>query len=120
MSVKVIPDQEFLTKNTCELKAMLEAIPEEALNYNEDTFEKDIKRVLGSKDTARISEDMTSFKFDKCNFRASPEICLRAHNTFVHGDKFSNCPHCPMRTRTECEIILMLENRYSKWILTLC
>ena len=41
---------DFLTKNTADLKAMLEAIPKETLAYQEDIFEKDFKEVLNSVD----------------------------------------------------------------------
>ena len=44
-AVKILPDQDFLTKNTAELKEMLEAIPKEALCYEENVFEKDFKLV---------------------------------------------------------------------------
>ena len=37
---KIIPDTDFITKNTADLKAMLETIPKEALNYEEDIFKK--------------------------------------------------------------------------------
>ena len=46
--MKVVPDQNVIAQNTAELKAMLEAIPKEALEYEEDVFEKDFKLVLSS------------------------------------------------------------------------
>ena len=42
--IKIVQNQDFLTKNTADLKAMLEAIPKESLAYEEDVFEKDFKR----------------------------------------------------------------------------
>ena len=45
---QIVPDQNFITQNTADLKLMLESIPEEALNYDMDIFEKDLKEVLNS------------------------------------------------------------------------
>ena len=47
-AVKIQPDQDFLTKNTTDLKPMLEAIPENLLYIEEDVFETDFKQVLNS------------------------------------------------------------------------
>ena len=58
---KIIPDSDFLTQNTTDLKAMLATIPEEALNFEEDIFEKDFKDVLNSfKEEEEQSDNMTS------------------------------------------------------------
>ena len=99
--VKIVPDTEFLT-NTADLKTMLEAIPEEAFNYEEDTFEKDFKVVLNSqKGHEEESDKMTSFNCDQCSFRATSKRCLNTHFVFVHDPKFFNCDMCHVRTRTE-------------------
>ena len=46
--VLISPHCDFLTQNTVDLKAMLEAIPKETLEYDVDVFEKDFKEVLNS------------------------------------------------------------------------
>ena len=71
MTLKLVPDQQFLTSNISELKAMLESILEEALNYDKDTFEMDLKEVLGPEDKVRISDKMKSYNCDECQFRAT-------------------------------------------------
>ena len=93
---KIIPDTDFLTKNTADLKAMLETIPEEALNYEEDIFEKDFKVVLNS-----FEAQEESFNCDQCKFRAISKRCLYVHNIFVHDPKLYNYNTCPMKTRTQ-------------------
>ena len=99
---KIIPDTDFLTQNTADLKAMLETIPEEALNYEEDIFEKDFKVVLNSfEGQEEKSDNMTSFNCDQCKFRGTSERCLYAHIIFVHDPKLYTCNTCPMKTRTQ-------------------
>ena len=46
--MKIVPDQDFLTQNTADLKTMLDAIPNESLEYEVDVFEKGFKEVLNS------------------------------------------------------------------------
>ena len=69
--VKIDPDLDFLTKNTADLKVMLEAIPKNKLLYDEDAFEKDFKLILNSVEKDVQTEAMISFKCEKCNFRGS-------------------------------------------------
>ena len=45
-NTKIMQDTDFITGNTADLKVMLETIPEEGLNYDEDILEKDFKVVL--------------------------------------------------------------------------
>ena len=59
---EVIPDENFLTQNTADLKALLESIPQEILNYDEDVFEKDFKEILNSTQEEYDKSDMSSFK----------------------------------------------------------
>ena len=76
---KIIPDTDFITKNTADLKTMLETIPEEDLNFEEDTFEKDFKIVLNSyKGQEEQVKNMTSLNCDQCGFRAASNRCLGA------------------------------------------
>ena len=99
---KIIPDSDFLTQNTADLKAMLETIPEEALNFDEDIFEKDFKVVLNSvKEQDVQSDNMTSLTCHQCSFRATSKRCLYVHVIFIHDPKFYQCDICPMQTRTE-------------------
>ena len=101
--LKIIPDKDFLTQNTADLKAMLEAIPKEALSYQEDIFEKDFKEVLSSVDNVKREEskDMQSYNCNNCSFRGSSPRCLKSHITFVHDPNFYKCDVCPIKTKTE-------------------
>ena len=100
-AIKIVPDQDFLTNNTADLKAQLEAIPKEDLFYEEDVFEKDFKLILNAEKKEEKSDTMVSYNCNKCKFRASSNRCLSAHEAFVHDDKFYKCENCPMRTKTE-------------------
>ena len=89
-------------KNTAHLKTMLETIPESALSFEEDTFEKDLDIVLKSyKGQEEQVEKMTSLNCDQCGFRDASNRCLCTHVIFVHDPKFYNCDMCPMKTRTQ-------------------
>ena len=115
-AVKILPDHDFLTKNTADLKAMLESIPKEALFYEEDVFEKDFKLVLNSVKEEQKSDDMTSYCCEECNFRATSKRCLSAHNTFVHGYKFYKCEVCPMKTRTEQALNYHVDIKHNSYL----
>ena len=93
VKAEIIPDQNFITQNTAELNLMLESIPQEVLNYDEDIFEKDFKEVLNSAEIKYDQEDMSSFKCDKCKFRATSARCLNAHVKFVHCMSFFKCQY---------------------------
>ena len=99
--VTITPDNNFLTINTADLKLMLEAIPKEALEYDEDAFEKDFKLVLNSGEQQTQQENMESFQCEECNLKAGSRRCLSAHKTFIHNSKYYNCDQCPIKTRTE-------------------
>ena len=98
--MKIIPDQDFFTNNTAELKELIEAIPNVALCYEENVFEKDFKLVLNF-----VKEGQKNYRIsyccEECNFRASSQRGLKAHITFTHGSKFCRCEECPMKTETE-------------------
>ena len=113
--VTIVPDQDFLTQNTADLKAMLEGIPKEALPYEEDVFEKDFKLVLNSEEKEENSDIMLSYNCNKCKFRAGSKRCLQAHNTFVHSDKFYKCENCPMKTRTELALHYHIDMRHNNY-----
>ena len=98
---KIIPDTDFITMNTADLKLMLEAIPAEVLNYEEDVFEKDFKEVLNSEKVKAEKDCMQSYPCDECNFRATSRRCLKTHMTFVHSPTFYRCKHCTLKTRTD-------------------
>ena len=85
--VKIVPDQNFLTQNTADLKAWLEAIPKEAFIYEEDLFEKDFKEILNSEKVELFPDNKNKYNCNQCNIRASSKRCLKAHKTFVHEKK---------------------------------
>ena len=111
-AVKITPDQDFLTMNTADLKAMLEVIPKEALWYEEDVFEKDFKLVLNSvKKDQQESEDMESYYCEECKFKATSQKCLKIHIAFVHDPIFFKCEVCPIITRTELALHYHIDNK---------
>ena len=114
-AVKITPDQDFLTKNTADLKIMLEGIPKEALWYEEDVFEKDFKEVLNSVENNQESNEMTSFCCEECNFRGTSLRCLKAHICFVHNGKFYKCDVCPMKTRTELALHYHIDIKHNSY-----
>ena len=75
----IFPDTDFITMNTADLKLMLETIPEEVLNYDEDVFEKDFKTVLNSEKVEEEVNHMESYRCNECNFRATSKRCLKTH-----------------------------------------
>ena len=76
---KIIPDTDFITMNTADLELLLEAIPEEALNYDEDIFEKDFKEILKLEKVEIEADRMESYICNECNFRATSKRCLKTH-----------------------------------------
>ena len=98
IATKIYPDQDFLTKNTADLKSMLESIPSELLWFDENVFEKDIKTVLNSVKTEPEPDNVKRYECEQCNFRGTSKKCLKAHITFVHNTKFYICPLCPLKT----------------------
>ena len=113
--VKILPDQDFLTKNTADLKAMLEAIPESSLTFEEDTFEKDFKLVLNSVKEEGPCDNMITFQCDQCSFRGGSGRCLNAHITFVHSAKFYKCEYCPIKTRTEKALHYHIDMKHNSY-----
>ena len=85
---KIIPVTDFITMNTAYLKLLLEAIPEEALNYDEDIFEKDFKEILKSEKVEIEADRMKCYRCNECNFRATSKRCLKTHMTFTHSKQF--------------------------------
>ena len=83
-TVRIEPDQDFLTKSTADLKAMLESISKESLHYEEDAFEMDFKLVLNSVEDIKDTGNNTRYQCDQCKFRGHSRRCLRAFITFVH------------------------------------
>ena len=112
---EIVPDQNFITQNTADLKALLDSIPEEALNYDEEVFEKDFKEVLNSADVEYDQGDMNSLNCDECKFRATTKRCLKAHVTFVHGTNFFQCQHCQMKTRTEKALFYHIDLKHTEY-----
>ena len=78
---------------------MLEAIPKEALECDEDAFKKYFKLILNSGEKQTQHDTMESFKCEECSFRASSRRCLSAHIAFVHNLKYHSCDQCPIKTR---------------------
>ena len=113
--VKIIPDTDFITMNTADLKLMLEAIPEEVLNYEEDVFEKDFQIVLNSETIEAEVDHMESYRCNECNFRATSKRCLKAHVTFTHSSKFYNCKHCTVKTRTDPTMQYHLDMKHNTY-----
>ena len=116
--VKIIPDNSFLTKNTADLKLMLETIPIEALEYDEDAFEMDFKLVLNSGEKQTQTDSMESFKCEECNFRASTRRCLSTHKAFVHNAKYYKCEQCPNKTRTEEALKYHMDLKHNQFLKT--
>ena len=112
---QILPDKDFLTKNTADLKLMLEAIPQDTLAYDEDTFEKDFKLILNSVKNESQSDRMISLKCEKCNFRGSSRRCLNAHISFVHSLKYFKCDHCPVKTRTEQALYYHIDVKHNTY-----
>ena len=112
---KIVPDQEFLTSNTSDLKAMLGAIPLEALIYEENVFEKDFMTILNCEKKEEESDAMASYNCEKCKFRASSKRCPKAHNAFVHDEKFYKCENCPMRTKTESALYYHIDIKHNDY-----
>ena len=83
--VKILPDLHFLTKNTADLKLMLESIPEKHLWFEENVFEKDFKLVMNSVKSEPEPASMNRYQCDMCLFRGTSRRCLKTLNTFVHG-----------------------------------
>ena len=110
-----VPDKESLTKNTADLKKMLEAISREALTYEEDVFEKDFKEILNSNKTDDEPDNMLSYKCNQCQFKASSKSCLKIHVTFVHEDIFYKCDNCPMVTRTELALHYHIDIKHNNY-----
>ena len=116
--LKIIPDQEFLTQNTADLKARLEAIPKDTLIYQEDIFEKDFKEVLNSVDIDNKMEDykdIHSYNCDDCKFRSSSPRCLKAHIKFVHDPNFYKCDFCPVKTKTELAMHYHIDMKHNTY-----
>ena len=67
-TVRIVPDQNFITQNTADLKAWLDAIPKEALEYGEDVFEKDFKLVLSSEKEEESPSNLNIYNCDLCKF----------------------------------------------------
>ena len=113
--VIIVPDIEFLTQNTADLKAILEAIPKEALEFEEDVFEKDFKLVLNSEVETDDLNQTNSYSCELCNFRASSKRCLKAHKRFVHDTKFFRREYCPIKTRTELALHYHIDIKHNAY-----
>ena len=113
--MKIVPDPNFITQNTADLKAQLEAIPKEALEFEEDVFENDFKLVLNSVKEESCRGNPNRYNCTKCNFRASSKRCLNAHNTFVHENKFYTCEYCPIKTRTEMALHYHIDMKHNTY-----
>ena len=102
-NTKIIRDTDFITKNTADLKVMLETITEDALNYDDDIVEKYFKVVLNPykeafpKEQGEQDDKMTSFNCYDCRCRATSKRCLFAHVIFVYSPKVYKCDICPLK-----------------------
>ena len=113
--LKIVPDKDFLTMNTADLKASLDAIYKEAIPYEQDVFEKDFKLILNSENNDEESDNMKSFNCDYCKVRASSKRCLKAHVTFSHESKFYQCESCPIKTRTELALYYHIDIKHNAY-----
>ena len=94
----IVPDKEFLTRNTKDLEDMLKALPKETFYTEDIEFQKDFKDILNEK----VDDCNTNDKFtcDQCKFKASSARCLNAHKRLVHDATFYVCKQCQRRTKT--------------------
>jgi hypothetical protein len=97
---KIVPDNEFLTQNTKDLKEMLEALPQDAFYTGVDEFEDDFNDILNEKVEEEKSCVDGRFRCNDCKFKTSSRRALRAHVRFVHESNFFVCKTCKTRTKT--------------------
>ena len=67
---KIIPDDEFLTKNTKDLEKFLSQIPKESLYTGEEEFYEDVQEVLNKKEDNLASKTPGKFLCQDCKFKA--------------------------------------------------
>ena len=97
---KIEPDNDFLTKNTKDLEAMLKNLPKEAFYPGEEVFQEDFKFILNEKEDDEQTIPESKFICGECSFKASSKRVLNIHNKFVHDQSFHSCDVCPIRTKT--------------------
>ena len=97
---KIVPDNEFLTQNTKDLKEMLEALPQDVLYTGPDEFEDDFNDILNEKVDKESPCAGGRFQCNDCKFKTLTQRALRAHNKFVHETSFFVCKSCRVRTKT--------------------
>ena len=99
-SHKIIPDDEFLTKNTKDLEEMLSQIPKESLYTEEEEFYEDVQEVLNKKEDNLVSKTPGKFLCQDCKFKAGSNKAMGIHIMFLHDMNFHTCNICSMRTKT--------------------
>ena len=97
---KIEPDNEFLTKNTKDLEAMLKNLPKDAFYAGEEVFQEDFKLILNQKEDDKQTKSESKFICGGCSFKASSKKVLNIHHKFVHDQSFHSCDVCPIRTKT--------------------
>ena len=97
---KIEPDNEFLTKNTKDLEAMLKNLPKDAFYAGEEVFQEDFKLILNQKEDDKQAKSESKLICGGCSFKASSKKVLNIHHKFVHDQSFHSCDVCQIRTKT--------------------
>ena len=110
---RIVPDVEFLTQNTTDLKEMLEGLPEGVVYTDEETFQQDFDEILNEKVEHEEANTLGRFRCDKCKFKVFSQRALRAHVKLVHDTTFFACKKCRARTKTTGAMELHLRRKHN-------
>ena len=101
----ILPEDDWMTMNTIDLKKMLESIPIELLNMDEEEeiLQNDYLEILNKCETTKETQNMNpeKNKCEKCKFKTTSSRNLRMHVNLVHDPKFFNCDQCDIKAKTK-------------------
>ena len=110
---KIVPNVEFLTQNTADLKEMLEGLPEGVRYTDEENFQQDFDEILNEKVEHEETNTLGRFRCDTCKFKVFSQRALRAHVKLVHDTTFFACKKCRTRTKTTGAMQLHLRRKHN-------